>query len=127
MNSKEEMQFIKENDLDACRECDNPSRQHNEIHIARNLNDESSISCADCGLSWLACVPLDPIIEKLNEARKSHTSVTVILKNKIVLQGTIDSLPDGETWYLSELNKLHDVSTAVVEKSFSVADVESVE
>jgi len=123
----EGLEYIKENDLDACRECGNPNRRRNEIHIAENLDDETCVTCADCGLTWLADAPLDPIVEKLNEARKSHATVVVTLKDNVVLQGFIDSLPDGETWFLTELIKLHNVSTAADEKSFNLVDVVSVE
>lgn len=127
LNTEEQLQYIKENDFDVCPECENPNRKHNEIELAKTSKDEIIITCADCRLSWGPEVPtgnnMEEEIEALHKARISGNPITIFLTNKTVLNGTINSRPDGDTWFIVVTEKTHGDAVGQTEVSFLITDV----
>jgi DNA-directed RNA polymerase subunit RPC12/RpoP len=51
-NPQEVLQFIKENDLDACPECGNREGNHIVLPTENETEEDGGITCAECGLGW---------------------------------------------------------------------------
>ncbi|HEV2694547.1 MAG TPA: hypothetical protein VG347_16760 [Verrucomicrobiae bacterium] len=127
----ERLSYIKENALDACPECPNPNRKQNEIHLANGPEDDTTVTCADCGLCWDATSPTEEKMkdayEALKSAHQNATVITVTLKDNTTLKGSINSFPDGQTWHIVTIGGSHGVTTQTVEKSFQLSNVQKVE